>query len=380
MCGLVGLVSKAKNGFMSMENSAFRDLLHIDQLRGEDSTGIIAFHNNGDVEIMKEAIEASTMMMYKEYGADDFNKITKNLFSTGRAVLGHNRKATIGKVSVETAHPFVIYDRTNSKTEDRWFFMHNGTLKNHKKLADGFGESVDVDSEALGHHICHLAEDTSALEKALSEVDGAYACQWVDQEKQKLYLLRNKERPLWVAETAEGWMWASEVSFIYAAAGRNRIKVNECKELPVDTLFSIDLNNPQKFEGVALTVKKSGPLLTPVTKGAGSGVANRKISKNYFKALSKRLVGTSLTWWLDDYVERHYPEDRGEWLTWGNADHIFDFPHRVETVMKTTKYVLEHGYSGTLMSAKVVDLEWNKTEAEIIIRVEDADYAPRSCH
>lgn len=382
MCGLVGMVLTSTNGFFAPEQECFANLLHINQLRGQDSTGITAVYNDGEVEVMKNAVEASTMMIYTEYGSKEFKDIQKNLYMKGRAVLGHNRKATIGKVVTETAHPFVV--------DNKYFFMHNGTLRNHKKLCDGAGDVFEVDSEALANHLCPIADNIGELEKALSEVEGAYACQWVDQEKEILYLLRNKERPLWLAKTSVGHIWASEPSFIYASAQRNRIKIEDCKEVPEDTLLSMDLTKPTEFKGVALTVKKSYFPTTPITKGGvcvnkaavkEGNLTNGKVSKSFFKRLQKKIIGQEINFWVDDFVERHYPDDNDEWLVWGTSLDTFDFPHRVQTVLKTLKSVVEHMFSsGALVKATITHLEFNPSSVEIIINVDKVVTVPRSCH
>ena len=365
MCGLVGVITKSKHGFSSLEQDCFTDLLHMDQLRGQDSTGIIAVNNHGDVEILKEACEASALMLYKEYGSDDFDSLTKGLFRNGRVALGHNRKATVGKISVETAHPFIV--------KENFFFMHNGTLRNHKKL----GGEFEVDSEALANFICPIAHDKTKLEDALSEVEGAYACQWVDQEKETLYLLRNKERPLWIAKIPDGYVWASEPGFIFAAAGRNRLKIDDLKEVPEHTLMSINLNNPVTFEGVALTVKKSTPLpITTTGKGSTvttvSGSANKrfknKVSKSFFKKLSRRLLYTYTTFWIDDYVEKHYPEDTGEYIVWGDGQHMFTFPVQIIGTFHGTQQEVEDTM-GSLVRAYVCGMDFNPDFEHIIIKV-----------
>lgn len=374
------MVLTSTNGFFNPEQDCFANLLHINQLRGQDSTGITAVYNDGEVEVLKNATEASSMMMYTERGSTEFKALQKNLYMKGRAALGHNRKATIGKIVTDTAHPFIV--------DNKYFFMHNGTLRNHKKLCDGAGDVFEVDSEALAHHLCPVADNIPELEKALSEVEGAYACQWVDQEKEILYLLRNKERPLWLAKTPGGHIWASEPSFIYASAQRNRIKIEECKEVPEDTLLSMDLTKPTEFKGVALTVKKSyfpvpiptkgGLVNTPAVKGGN--LENGKISKSFFKRLQKKTVGQEINFWVDDFVERHYPDDNDEWLVWGTSLDTFDFPHRVQAILKTPKAVVERMFSGALIKATVTHLEFNPGNPDIIINVDKVITVPRSCH
>ena len=75
----------------------------------------------------------------------------KRVISKGKALIGHNRKATVGSVNNATAHPFVV--------GDSFAMVHNGTLRNHKALAD-----TVVDSEALAIHLSKvLVEDFDKL-------------------------------------------------------------------------------------------------------------------------------------------------------------------------------------------------------------------------
>jgi glucosamine 6-phosphate synthetase-like amidotransferase/phosphosugar isomerase protein len=109
----------------------FEEMLYIDALRGEDATGVACVNINHGAKVFKEASHSAWFVYNKEY--DD----ARNSFlSKGKALLGHNRKATIGGKKDENAHPFVF--------DDRYVFFHNGTLNNHRKLAN-----TEVDSEAL---------------------------------------------------------------------------------------------------------------------------------------------------------------------------------------------------------------------------------------
>ena len=184
MCGIVGIIAKNSSGFFKKHQTIFEELLYVDNLRGEDSTGIIAALKDNTFYTLRDGLASYyTLQAWKDH------QINKEVFSTGQALIGHNRKATVGKVSEHTAHPFVV--------KDEFAMVHNGTLLNHKKLAD-----TEVDSEALAMHL-HAAlaeEDVSHLETALGEVTGAYAIAAYDQRSQKIHLLRNKERPLWLAE------------------------------------------------------------------------------------------------------------------------------------------------------------------------------------
>ena len=298
MCGLVGTILKTMSGGNNMDVSLFSDMLYMDALRGMDSTGVASFHNNGEVNILKEASDAGWFLR-----AEALKKFNADFVKTGKAIIGHNRKATVGKTTDNTAHPFLLEDDEGP----RWAFTHNGTLRNHEKIF-----KTEVDSEALGMLLTQAGEDQEALEKALERVEGAYACVWIDQKTEKIYLLRNKERPLFLAETSWGYLYASEPMMIYAAAARNSTKVSEIKALDEHTLYSIDLKDVKlELKETKLVVKKSFPLLLQNTKKGGNGIAANsakfcegEVSKNEYKRIRKNFTGKSLTLWVGVFRPR----------------------------------------------------------------------------
>jgi hypothetical protein len=369
MCGLVGIVVKSQNGFCSGERDAFDELLYMDALRGMDSTGVTAFYNNGDAEILKTAMDAYGLKWYNEYGAKEYGDILTRTFKDGKALLGHNRKGTVGKITEENAHPFVV--------QDRWMFMHNGTLRNHRKLGD-----FDVDSEALANALCPIAHDKEKLEALLAQVEGAYACQWIDQEKEVLYLLRNKERPLFLAETSIGYLWASEPMMVYAAASRNRIKIDKIEEIKEHTLVSIDLDSYTLIKKEEpLTIKKALPQYT--TTGGNTG-GNRhsfrgkgKISKNAFKKLQEELLGERTRFYMDDYLESNYPAVDGNYMIWGtNGGFLSAVPHKImSTLSGISETEIKYAYSNNMLEGRIVEMDYNKSELEIVLKVEDVQVA-----
>lgn len=44
MCGIVGVIGKAKMGLSQVDQKVFEQMLLVDQIRGQDGTGI--FYNN----------------------------------------------------------------------------------------------------------------------------------------------------------------------------------------------------------------------------------------------------------------------------------------------------------------------------------------------
>jgi hypothetical protein len=228
MCGLVGVLTKGKNGLLAEHNDVFDELLFIDQLRGDDATGVFTVTNRGEVLLAKESSDATNYRRSKEY-----DQLLKRAFRDGAALIGHNRKATRGWLTDENAHPFVV--------DDRIVLVHNGGVKgDHKKFHD-----TEVDSEAIARHIHKYDGD---VQKAMSEIEAAYALIWYDFEKATMNFLRNSERPLWWMETENCYYWCSERSMLNFVTDRYNIKVKTAPtSLEVDTLLTFSLNTENNW-------------------------------------------------------------------------------------------------------------------------------------
>lgn len=203
MCGLVAVVAKWQTGFSKQTIDAFADLLFIDALRGEDSTGMFVVEKDGDVSLAKEATHSVVFQRSKEY-----KDLMSTAYRNGRYLVGHNRKATKGSITDENAHPFAV--------DDKIVLVHNGTLwGDHKEMAN-----TEVDSHAIAHV---LADNPDDVQKAFDKINGAYALIWYDVLKEKLHLLRNSQRPLFWVETQDAWIYSSEVSMLAFAITRNNL-------------------------------------------------------------------------------------------------------------------------------------------------------------
>ncbi|HET8685594.1 MAG TPA: hypothetical protein VFM18_02880 [Methanosarcina sp.] len=207
MCGLVAIVSKRPSfGFSRDELDAFKTMLFLDTLRGEDSTGIFGVDNRGNVSIAKEATDAFRFMDTPEY-----RSIDSKMFRGGFALVGHNRKATRGSITDQNAHPFWVNDEV--------VLVHNGTFYgDHKNIAD-----VEVDSHALTHAIAK--EQPDSVEKAFEKINAAYATIWYDVRDGSINFLRNSQRPLWGIQTPSAWLICSEKEMIEFAVARHKLNL-----------------------------------------------------------------------------------------------------------------------------------------------------------
>lgn len=230
MCGIVGVVTAATNGFWQNEIEAFRDMLLMDTLRGWDSTGVFGVSNKNNVVIHKEASQGGIFIRSKE-----FQEFCRQAYGSGQIAVGHNRAATKGSIKDVNAHPFWVNDNT--------ILVQNGTYRGeHKHLAD-----VEVDSHAIAH-IIEKYQD--AVEEGLRHINAAYALVWYNVKQKRLYLIRNSERPLYITDTdRDTIMFASEAEFILAAASRNNISLKyEPWLIPPHTLVTITLDDDEAWK------------------------------------------------------------------------------------------------------------------------------------
>lgn len=171
------------------------------QVRGTDATGVFFGHNKRKVEVIKEYGDALTFFQY--LSQDEMRR----LMSIGNNfIAGHVRKATRGKVSKETAHPFSFTNVVG---------MHNGTLY-------GDFDGYHSDSEKLIHQL-----NDKPLEDVLPTL---YTCDavaliWFDKKTGYLHFYHDVLRDLYVAVSVDSSViyWASELGILRAALERNNI-------------------------------------------------------------------------------------------------------------------------------------------------------------
>ncbi len=375
MCGIVAVVSKRRYGMSNSAQSIFYQLLYADALRGEDATGVFSANKNGDFAISKAAEQAETFLQ------DWINsKHDKEAYQDGLVLVGHNRKATIGKPIDQNAHPFVV--------EDSFVMVHNGTLLNHTRLAN-----TEVDSEALAIHLCKgIRKEENVhkgLETALQEVFGAYAVGFFDQKNAVAGFFRNSERPLGFVETEDMYVVASELGLALWIASRNGEKIKNQFHLAPNTLWLYDMKEPTK-EPQTLPFQKP-PIHTSVggTAGTTTGVTKKTklslvsdqitdgISKNRAKLISRKLTGQNVTFVPYDYVETQFdrpimPEDpvliMGTSVEYGTGV-VFRAKVRLDELMITCKEI-DSGICPALVG-KATLATYNKNDKKLYVTLTD---------
>lgn len=128
MCGIFGIINKKKSDF---DKTTFNVLGINNDTRGGDSCGVFI---DGRYE----------------YGVDDksyyeeFFETSKILKTTTKCTIaiGHDRKASVGKIDKTTAQPIVL---KNKKGEVEFVVIHNGTIYNYLDLAKKYIPGVKID-------------------------------------------------------------------------------------------------------------------------------------------------------------------------------------------------------------------------------------------
>ena len=228
MCGIVGVIAAYSNGMTMDEAKAFRDMVVVDSLRGFDSTGVFSISNKGNMDMLKAAVTGAEFVTTKEYQAFSTDNIMRGMF-----MVGHNRAATRGTVNDVNAHPFCVNDNIILVQNG----TYNGSHHHHK--------NTEVDTEAIAWV---LDEHPKDIQGALQKIDAAYCLVWYNMTDQALYIIRNGQRPLFMANTDNGGiMYASEQETIMLAASRQSIKLKGVPFLIAqDTLFKWQLHPSSK--------------------------------------------------------------------------------------------------------------------------------------
>ncbi len=229
MCGHVGVA-----GTMTTKDvDIFNTLLYLDTLRGPHSTGVAAVNRNStnrEIDLFKRVGPAYYVQESKQY-----DKVA----TVGKSVLiGHNRYATVGKVSNANAHPFEFSNIVGA---------HNGTIPWSSRSDILDYNKFDTDSEGIFNMINELGPELT-----IPELFGAWALVWYDKRDHALHMLRNEQRELcWTySESRQTLYYASEAWMLYAAMGRHNVTPEKIWMLTPDQhhVFKIPDTHGAKME------------------------------------------------------------------------------------------------------------------------------------
>src|SRR6056297_2950663 len=201
MCGLLGF-----SGNDNFDINKVRLLFYANQKRGEHSYGHYTEENSEESQKLFKA-PGKVIETY-------LNKGIKKKLDITNFLIAHTRQATVGEKTKENAHPFRF---------DNIIGAHNGTLKNHKEMIEGyvkddvvitkknFNESIiNMDSKIFFKYMS-LKEGDDRFQ-IIKDFEGAAALMFRDtrDDEKVLYIWRNHDRPLHYGFCEEGMYISSE--------------------------------------------------------------------------------------------------------------------------------------------------------------------------
>lgn len=299
MCGLHGIFTNKKE---LNADDFMRHAFTANMLRGVDSSGI------AQVDMTRNEYNYHKLPVSGNFFVQDgvADSILSAASKDHTLTMGHVRAATVGKVSMANAHPFVV-EQEDEKYGNRILIgMHNGTLTGwaSKKNAKYY----NVDSEWALNHIAEEGFD------AFEDIRGAFCFTWWDSDKPTmLNIARNSERTLYVAMLKSGGLaYASEAGMLYWLLERNRVDMDgPILELEAGYWYKFDVENVKDFVKLKLpstsrtytaVPPKAAPTATVVSKVAdllerakNQGSTALVPSTNNVTTLSKRDRNVSMT-------------------------------------------------------------------------------------
>jgi hypothetical protein len=218
MCGIAGVITTEKGKGEVDRRNFITQAIMFNTMRGIDSTGTfyVPHGKAKDSGYFKKVCHGVDFVE-----TDEFKAIAKKADEYAYWV-AHNRASTVGKLSVENAHPFV---------EGPITLVHNGTLDStwslpvpsmyiaNEKREES--EKIEVDSHLLCHNLA-----TADREEVISSIRGAFALVWHDARDESLYIVRNNRRPLHILADldANSVYFMSEMEMLWTICKRAGIR------------------------------------------------------------------------------------------------------------------------------------------------------------
>jgi glucosamine--fructose-6-phosphate aminotransferase (isomerizing) len=201
MCGIVGAVAKRNIVPILIEG------LSRLEYRGYDSAGIAIL--NQSIERVR-AVGRVAELEKKAHGMHS------------QMGIGHTRWATHGGVTEQNAHPHISPAQENPQIA----VVHNGIIENHDAQRDrlkalGYQFYSQTDTEVIAHLVHYYYQQNknlfSAVQKAISELTGAYAISVVALENPKQMVVARLGCPLLIGLGEGENFVASDVSAVLSA-------------------------------------------------------------------------------------------------------------------------------------------------------------------
>jgi predicted glutamine amidotransferase len=237
MCGLAGVASTERMKDYIKRRDAMVDMMFMNTLRGDHSTGLGAVFidkENEEPLVWKRAMAAPDFL-----GLDRTKAILRDMEKYS-IFLTHNRAATTAAINSNNAHPFTYGHIT---------LTHNGHINNAYELVEySKRTSTGVDSAQVAQGMELLGE-----KETLERVTGAYAFAWHNTKDGTLNFARNADRPLrfcYIKGENTLW-WGSEREMLVAALRRNKIEIESAfLSVPEKTWLKFNVKDLREYESI----------------------------------------------------------------------------------------------------------------------------------
>lgn len=258
MCGIISIIARKQSGFNYEHTKMFEELLLLDRLRGEDSTGVFGVDRGGAVGVVKVASYPDHL-----FACDEWGKFRQHSYQNGKIMVGHNRAATKGAISTANAHPF---------HEGNIILVHNGTLRDDykKTLADR-----EVDSNAIA--AAFTEKDASEV---IPKLNGAFALVWYDLSTGLLNVSRNSERPLSLITTDDAYILCSEAWMGEVVCNRVNKKIESKESFEPGSLYQFDRKGSAPVVKKLNFVSTSTPVATDIGHGSTKTTGTDGVADN----------------------------------------------------------------------------------------------------
>jgi len=250
MCGLAGVFLAPKKRSAS-ELEAIADIftanLIANEVRGRDATGVAMIRANGEFQIEKAPVPASTFVRSPRYEA-----ALSTLDERVVCLMGHTRLPTQGDPEDNrNNHPIMVGEVVG---------MHNGYIVNDSALFEHFRfpRAGEVDSEIIFRMLAALTPQQSPLHYMSKVIDhvqlleGPMAVMAVDLQNPSRLLVIKDGSPLCVhyEPKYEALFFSSRYLFLRKAFGRSVIT----EALPAPSVMLFDADNLE--ERVSLRLER----------------------------------------------------------------------------------------------------------------------------
>ncbi|MGO1651773.1 glutamine--fructose-6-phosphate transaminase (isomerizing) [Senegalia sp. (in: firmicutes)] len=178
MCGIVGYIGNRQASDILVEG------LSKLEYRGYDSAGVAILNNDnlglrkykGRLQVLKDNLEKESL--------------------EGNIGIGHTRWATHGEPSDRNSHP-------HANSSGNIAVVHNGIIENYMEIkeklkSNGYECVSETDTEVIAHLIdMHYEGDlVEAVQRAVKELEGAYALGVINKESPDKLIAVRKDSPL----------------------------------------------------------------------------------------------------------------------------------------------------------------------------------------